>query len=75
MRPFMQRVTHLATHHRMRSFHSAVMPASIPRDVQEFLDDYPDNVDDKSLNANLEFYSNKRRCQPDNFLIDEIHER
>ncbi|KAF5360298.1 hypothetical protein D9758_009164 [Tetrapyrgos nigripes] len=49
--------------------------SSIPRDVQEFLDEYPDGSDNKSLKANLEFYSNKRRCRPDNLLIDEIHEQ
>ncbi|KAH8104730.1 opioid growth factor receptor conserved domain-containing protein [Cristinia sonorae] len=49
------------------------MPA-VPRGIQEFLDGYPDFEDDLSLSANLEFYSNKRRCKPDNCLIEEIHE-
>ncbi|KDQ62508.1 hypothetical protein JAAARDRAFT_170933 [Jaapia argillacea MUCL 33604] len=48
---------------------------SIPRDVHEFLDGYPSQGDDPTSSANLAFYSNKRRCQPDNLLIDEIHER
>ncbi|KIY45642.1 hypothetical protein FISHEDRAFT_49021 [Fistulina hepatica ATCC 64428] len=48
---------------------------SIPRDVQEFLEGYPDNEDDPSLNANLKFYSNTARCRPDNLLINELHER
>ncbi|RDB17997.1 Opioid growth factor receptor-like protein 1 [Hypsizygus marmoreus] len=47
---------------------------SIPRDVREFLDGYPNNEDDASSSANLGFYSNKLRCRPDNRLIDEIHE-
>jgi len=48
---------------------------SIPRDVQEFLDEYPDIVDDPTSRANLDFYSNNLRCQPDNRTIEEIHER
>ncbi|KAG6841992.1 hypothetical protein C0991_004483 [Blastosporella zonata] len=47
---------------------------SIPRDVSEFLENYPDNDDDPSACENYEFYSNERRCRPDNRLIDEIHE-
>ncbi|KAK7690365.1 hypothetical protein QCA50_007022 [Cerrena zonata] len=54
---------------------SQSMTTPIPRDVREFLDGYPDNEDDDSQNANLEFYQNKRRCQPDNYLIDEIHNK
>ena len=50
------------------------MQASLPRDVRDFLDDYPDiDSDDEPARANLEFYSNKRRCQPDNVLVNEIH--
>jgi hypothetical protein len=48
---------------------------SIPRDVKQFLDGYPDNEDDETQSANLEFYSNMRRCRPDNLLIEEIHEK
>jgi len=48
---------------------------SIPRDVQEFLDEYPDVVDDPTSRANLEFYSNNLRCSPDNRKVKEIHER
>ncbi|KAG6890819.1 hypothetical protein C0995_003252 [Termitomyces sp. Mi166 len=48
---------------------------SIPRDVREFLENYPDNVDDPKASANFEFYSNVRRCRPDNCLIDEIHKQ
>ncbi|KAJ3539036.1 hypothetical protein NM688_g6426 [Phlebia brevispora] len=51
------------------------MTASVPRDIQAFLDDYPNQRDDKPASANLEFYSNHRRCRPDNMLIDEIHQR
>ncbi|EMD40078.1 hypothetical protein CERSUDRAFT_63567 [Gelatoporia subvermispora B] len=47
----------------------------MPRDVREFIQGYPDNRDDPSLNANLEFYSNQCRCQPDNMLIDDILSR
>ncbi|KAG6918768.1 hypothetical protein DXG01_011959 [Tephrocybe rancida] len=48
---------------------------SIPLDVKEFLENYPDNDDDPKASVNLEFYSNLRRCRPDNRLIDEIHEQ
>ena len=48
---------------------------SIPRDVQEFLDNYPGQKDDSGSTHNVEFYQNKRRCQPDRLLIDEIHEQ
>jgi len=51
------------------------MNMSIPRDVQEFLDEYPDIVDDPTSRANLDFYSNNLRCQPDDRTIEEIHER
>ncbi|KZT09395.1 uncharacterized protein LAESUDRAFT_723156 [Laetiporus sulphureus 93-53] len=51
------------------------LSSSIPRDVREFLDDYPGTTDDGSLDANLRFYSNKLRCRPDNLLIEEIHEQ
>ncbi|PVG00253.1 hypothetical protein CPB86DRAFT_729827 [Serendipita vermifera] len=48
---------------------------SIPRDVQEFLDQYPRNTDIPSCRKNLEFYSNQRRCQPDDLLIEELLEQ
>ncbi|KAG6850749.1 hypothetical protein H0H93_009372 [Arthromyces matolae] len=51
------------------------MSMSIPHDVTEFLENYPDNDDDEQKSANFEFYSNIRHCQPDNLLIDEIHEQ
>ncbi|THH28264.1 hypothetical protein EUX98_g5924 [Antrodiella citrinella] len=51
------------------------MSSNIPRDVQEFLDDYADSPDDKSRSANLQFYSNERRCRPDNVLIEDIHKQ
>ena len=54
---------------------SNTMATIIPRDVREFLDNYPDNEDDESQSANLEFYSNRRRCRPDHMFIDDIHER
>ena len=47
---------------------------SVPRDVQEFLEEYPDLVDDSNQSDNLLFYQNKLRCRPDRKLIDEIHE-
>ncbi|PPQ76388.1 hypothetical protein CVT26_015377 [Gymnopilus dilepis] len=47
----------------------------IPRDIQEFLDNYPDVIDDPSYTANLEFYSNNLRCRPDNRTIEEIHDK
>ncbi|KAF8964353.1 opioid growth factor receptor conserved region-domain-containing protein [Flammula alnicola] len=48
---------------------------SIPRDVQEFLDEYPDVRDDPSARENLEFYSNNIRCRPDGRTISEIHKK
>jgi hypothetical protein len=39
---------------------SILMSGSIPRDVQEFLGDYPGQDDDPALTANLEFYQNTR---------------
>ena len=50
------------------------MGAFIPRDVQEFLDGYPDLHDDRSQSNNLKFYSDDLRCRPDRKLISEIHE-
>ena len=47
----------------------------LPRDVREFLDNYPSLPDDPALNENLKFYSNQVRCRPDNLLIDELHEQ
>jgi hypothetical protein len=47
----------------------------IPSDVQEFLRDYPDMENNNpNLNANVEFYSNLLPCQPDELLIDDVHE-
>lgn len=51
------------------------MPAAIPRDIREFLDDYPDNTDDRSRSDNLLFYSNRLRCRPDNLRIDDLHKQ
>jgi hypothetical protein len=48
---------------------------SIPRDVQEFLDHYPGSTDSPSRRKNLEFYSNQRRCQPDDLLVEELLEQ
>ena len=50
------------------------MGAFIPRDVQEFLDGYPDLCDDHSQSNNLKFYSNELKCQPDRRFIAEIHD-
>ncbi|KAL0581154.1 hypothetical protein V5O48_000844 [Marasmius crinis-equi] len=51
------------------------MPSTLPRDIQEFLDQYPGGTNDKSRSANLKFYANERPCRPDNLLIDELHEQ
>ncbi|KIK57209.1 hypothetical protein GYMLUDRAFT_46454 [Collybiopsis luxurians FD-317 M1] len=48
---------------------------TLPIDIQEFLDRYPESRDDKSLSDNLEFYSNRLRCRPDNLRIEEIHDQ
>jgi hypothetical protein len=50
------------------------MGAFVPRDVQEFLDGYPDLPDDPSQSDNLKFFSNELRCRPDRKLISEFHE-
>ena len=49
------------------------MGAFVPRDVQEFLDGYPDLRDNRSQSNNLKFYSNELKCHPDRKLIAEIH--
>ncbi|KAF9483379.1 hypothetical protein BDN70DRAFT_873878 [Pholiota conissans] len=46
---------------------------SIPRDVQEFLDGYPDVREDPSATANFQFYSDNLRCRPDARTISQIH--
>ncbi|KDN48262.1 hypothetical protein RSAG8_02854, partial [Rhizoctonia solani AG-8 WAC10335] len=52
--------------------------SSIPYDVQEFLDGYPNNdhidaADQRQLN--LKFYSNEFKCRPDGLLIEELLEK
>ena len=51
------------------------MPTTLPKDIRAFLEDYPRESSDDSESANLEFYTNKRRCRPDNILLRQIHER
>lgn len=51
------------------------MSTTVPRDVALFLEEYPHGGDIKSQSANLEFYTLKRRCRPDNLLVDEIHSK
>jgi len=46
---------------------------SIPRDVVDFLEGYPDVQDSPDSHANLQFYTNQRTCSPDNRTIDQIH--
>ncbi|KAJ3932516.1 MAG: opioid growth factor receptor conserved region-domain-containing protein [Lentinula lateritia] len=48
---------------------------NLPSDIQEFLESYPNGSDDRSLSDNLQFYSNRLRCRPDNLLVEQIHER
>ncbi|TFK27735.1 hypothetical protein FA15DRAFT_635399 [Coprinopsis marcescibilis] len=47
---------------------------SIPRDVKEFLENYPDVDDEADLCDNIRFYQNTLRCRPDRKLVEEIHE-
>lgn len=49
--------------------------SQLPRDILQFLQRYPDVEDDPTDQRNLQFYKNQTRCQPDELLIDEIHER
>jgi hypothetical protein len=51
------------------------MPSKIHWTIQQFLDGYPDEGDDPSLSANLLFYSDRLRCQPDELKITEIHQQ
>ena len=51
------------------------MTAAVPSDVGLFLDGYPRQGDNKTQSANLEFYTLRRRCRPDNLLIDEVHSK
>jgi len=75
---FDSQVRHLTSPPRFGKRRSKVIPvamgAFIPRDVQEFLDGYPDLRDDRSQSNNLKFYSNELKCQPDRKLISEIHD-
>jgi len=48
--------------------------ADIPRDVQQFLDNYPGRPDDQRLRANLDFYSGTGKCVPNALRIDELHD-
>ncbi|KAJ7644231.1 opioid growth factor receptor conserved region-domain-containing protein [Roridomyces roridus] len=47
----------------------------VPRDVQNFLNGYPNGEDDETIDDNLKFYSNQLRCRPDNLLIDDLHRK
>ncbi|CAE6412402.1 unnamed protein product [Rhizoctonia solani] len=52
--------------------------SSIPYDVKEFLEGYPNNdsIDAADTHQlNLKFYSNEVKCRPDNLLIEELLER
>ncbi|KAI0087914.1 opioid growth factor receptor conserved region-domain-containing protein [Irpex rosettiformis] len=71
-RAILRSLTQVIRRSTLRTF-SARM-SSLPHDVRMFLHGYPDLDDDPRQNKNLQFYSNKRRCQPDNVLISEIHE-
>ncbi|KIO29999.1 hypothetical protein M407DRAFT_159547 [Tulasnella calospora MUT 4182] len=48
------------------------------RDIDTFLAGYPDlpseEEEDKSWDRNLRFYMGEERCEPDDMLIDEIHQ-
>ncbi|KAJ7695943.1 opioid growth factor receptor conserved region-domain-containing protein [Mycena rosella] len=74
-----KRIFQTPTHWRLLSpsqfHHKAAAAMPVPRDVQEFLDGYPRNGDDKKLTANRDFYLNKLPCSPDNLLVEEIHEQ
>ena len=51
------------------------MTPSVPRDIHLFLEGYPGEEVDSTLNANLEFYTNRQECAPDNLKLSQIHER
>eukprot|EP00756_Hemistasia_phaeocysticola_P012139 Hpha_TRINITY_DN15175_c1_g7::TRINITY_DN15175_c1_g7_i1::g.127629::m.127629 len=42
-------------------------------DLQTYRQGYPGKKDDPRVADNIEFYTNKRKCRPDNLLIDELH--
>lgn len=48
---------------------------SLPRDIRTFLSHYHGQTDDPHASDNLLFYKNRLRCQPDDLLISEIHQR
>ncbi|KAJ7069677.1 opioid growth factor receptor conserved region-domain-containing protein [Mycena amicta] len=56
-------------------FPTPTMTSPIPSDVLEFLRGYPRAGDNPQLSANVEFYKNTHRCQPDSLFIEEIHEQ
>ena len=57
----------------------AYMAGGLPADIRAFLLGYPRTLDtdpnNKRANENLEFYTLKRRCKPDNMLLSEIFEK
>ncbi|KAF8746718.1 Opioid growth factor receptor (OGFr) conserved region, partial [Rhizoctonia solani] len=54
--------------------HATFRLSSIPYDVKEFLDGYPNNqtVNARSGKQNLSFYSNELKCRPDGLLIEDL---
>ncbi|CDO69993.1 hypothetical protein BN946_scf184973.g3 [Trametes cinnabarina] len=46
---------------------------SLPQDIREFLEGYADVPDDPRLNANFEFYSNKRRHSSEQSVVFHVN--
>lgn len=51
------------------------MAEGTPKDMLQFLANYPDIEDNGDLNANLEFYSGQGRSQPDGIRLHEYQKR
>ncbi len=65
----------LKTYYSAPCLRGFAISMSLPGDIRDFLEGYSRIPDEPSLNANLEFYKNVRRCKPDNLLIDSLHEQ
>ncbi|GHJ87215.1 hypothetical protein NliqN6_3617 [Naganishia liquefaciens] len=51
---------------------SAILPPRAPGPLQAFIDGYPHQRSSPGRNANFEFYTGKRPCQPDNLDLQQM---
>lgn len=62
----------------LRTYKNTAYDMVVPRDVQAFLQGYPDNNEFNEtprIHPNLDFYSNIAKCRPDGLLIEELLNR